>query len=119
MLMSMKDAIEEEVRLTRTPEDFKKWKDNDLPAQANGLTVCYDMGRNKCSSGNRYDSALYMELPLGLNRINFYVFDLSQKNIAFVIIRKKKMVRKKLRNISVQKIICGRVSQWNPKLFCG
>ena len=41
---SMKDAVEEEVRLTRSPHDFIKWKNNDLPAQANGLTVCYDMG---------------------------------------------------------------------------
>ena len=52
----MKDAIEEEVRLTRTPDDFIKWKDNDLPAQTNGHNVCYDMGWNKRSSGNRCDS---------------------------------------------------------------
>ena len=52
----MEDALDEEVRLSRNDDDYKKWKRNELPTHANGLTVCYDMGWNKRSSGRRYDS---------------------------------------------------------------
>jgi len=53
---AMKTAIDEEVKATRTAQDYQKYKRNELPTQSNGLTTCYDMGWNKRSSGNRYDS---------------------------------------------------------------
>ena len=53
---SMLNAVDEEVRGTRSEEMFKKWEKKELPTISNGLTVCYDMGWNKRSTGTRYDS---------------------------------------------------------------
>jgi hypothetical protein len=53
---SMARGIDEEVRLSMTEEDYKKWQNKELPVHVNGLTIAYDMGWNKRSSRNIYDS---------------------------------------------------------------
>ena len=56
----MNNALEEEVRVAlfqeNREEDFQKWKDGELDASHVKITISYDMGWNKRSSGNRYDS---------------------------------------------------------------
>lgn len=58
---SMKQAIEEEIKLTIEKEhpeiNYEEWRNKPLKdREAIGLNVSYDMGWNKRSSGRRYDS---------------------------------------------------------------
>ena len=51
---SMEEALEEEIKLTlESEEKFEMWKQGNLPVS---IPVSFDMGWNKRSSGNRYDS---------------------------------------------------------------
>ena len=51
---SMNDALEEDIKLTlENEEKFEIWKQGNLTVS---ITVSFDMGWNKRSSGNRYDS---------------------------------------------------------------
>ena len=51
-----KDSIEEEVSFTLQDDNkYNEWEQK-LPMSAVGLTVSYDMGWQKRSSGSRYDS---------------------------------------------------------------
>ena len=56
----IEEAIDEEVLLTLTKqnreESFQLWKDGLLDANSIKIKVSYDMGWNKRSSGNKYDS---------------------------------------------------------------
>ena len=55
----MKDALQEEIRLTleRQGKSYSEWlKQDENTRQQVLLTVCYDMGWQKRSSGNKYDS---------------------------------------------------------------
>ena len=50
----MEEALEEEIKLTlESEEKVEIWKQGNLPVS---ITVYFDMGWNKRSSGNRYDS---------------------------------------------------------------
>ena len=53
---SMSDARDEEVRKTVGEEQFLKWKDKETNPKEVPLTVSFDMGWNKRSSGTKYDS---------------------------------------------------------------
>ena len=54
---SMKKALLEEVELTVSQELFEEFKKNNKDKKKDiRLTVSYDMGRNKRSSGHKYDS---------------------------------------------------------------
>ena len=90
---SMADGIDDEVRLTRTVEDYTKWKNDELPAQANGLTVCYDMGWNKRSSGNRYDSVSGHGIIIGAFSKKILCFRPVSKVCMFCKLWTKKMVK--------------------------
>ena len=51
-----RNALEQEVFLTlQREEDFDKWKNGKQVSEIK-ICICYDMGWNKRSSGNRYDS---------------------------------------------------------------
>ena len=51
---AMEEALEEEKNLTfGSEEKFEMWKQGNLPVS---IPVSFDMGWNKRSSGNRYDS---------------------------------------------------------------
>ena len=51
---AMEEALLEEIKVTLGSEDkFKEWQKGNLPVS---ITVSFDMGWNKRSSGNRYDS---------------------------------------------------------------
>lgn len=51
-----KEALESEVLATVGNEKFHEWKEKKLNASDVKLTISYDMGWNKRSSGNKYDS---------------------------------------------------------------
>ena len=52
----MREAREKEVLTTIGQEKFIDWKEKKIPAKDVKLTISYDMGWNKRSSGNKYDS---------------------------------------------------------------
>ena len=87
----MKRAIDEEVRLTRTKEEYEKYNKNELPAHANGLTIAYDMGWNKRSSGNRYDSVLGHGVVIGVRSKKVLCFKPKSKDCLFCKSWKKKV----------------------------
>ena len=53
---SMKEALEEEIKLSVSEELFERWKKGDATSKEVELTCSYDMGWNKRSSGHKYDS---------------------------------------------------------------
>ena len=65
----IEDAIKEEVLLTLTQqnreESFQLWKDGQLDANSIKTKISYDMGWDKCSSGNKYDSTSGHGLVIG------------------------------------------------------
>ena len=66
---NIEDAIEEEVLLTLTQqnreESFQLWKDGQLDANSIKIKISYDMGCNKRSRGNKYDSTSGHGLVIG------------------------------------------------------
>ena len=53
-IKAMEEALEKEIRLTLGSEEkIKEWKEGNSPVS---ITVSFDIGWNKRSSGNRYDS---------------------------------------------------------------
>ena len=70
---SISIALDEEMRLT-LEDNFEgeelvikldDWKKKKLKNDHNGLTVCYDMGLNKRSTGTRYDSIFGQGIMIG------------------------------------------------------
>ena len=60
---SMQDAIDQEVRLTLDDKkEYEQYKQGNLRV---GITVLFDIGWNKRSSSNRYDSLSGHELMIG------------------------------------------------------
>ena len=73
----MEESIEEEVRLNLSNEkEYKKYKQGYLHV---GITVSFDMGWNKCSSGNRYDSLSGHALMIAYLSKNIVVAIVSSK----------------------------------------
>ncbi len=64
---SMKDAREEEIREILGEELFKKYNNGMLSPEEIGVVIMYDMGWNKRSSGNKYDSISGHGFALGGN----------------------------------------------------
>ena len=62
---------------------------NELPAHANGLTVCYDMGWNKRSSGNRYDSISGHGIAFGAHSKKIIAYRAVSKCCSFCSVFKK------------------------------
>ena len=87
---TMDMALDEETKLSWSTEDYEKWTRNELPAQANGLTVCYDMGWNKRSSGNRYDSISGHGIAFGAQSKKILAYRSVSKVCSFCSIYKKK-----------------------------
>jgi len=87
---SIEKGLDEEVQKTRTSEDYARWKEGTLPAQANGLTVCYDMGWNKRSSGNRYDSISGHGIVFGAMSKKVIAYRAVSKACSYCDIFKKK-----------------------------
>ena len=87
---SMVSAIDDEIRLMRSSDEYTKWKNHELPAQANRLTVCYDMGWNKRSSGNRYDSVSGHSIIIGAHSKKVLNFRPVSKCCMFCKVWKKK-----------------------------
>ena len=71
---AMKEALLEEIELTLGSEEkFKEWEKENSPVS---ITVSFDMGWNKRSSGNRYDSISGHALFIGC---------LSKKIVAVIV----------------------------------
>jgi len=64
---SEKEAREAEVLATIGADKFDDWKNKKLKANDVKLTISYDMGWNKRSSGNKYDSISGHGFVLGKN----------------------------------------------------
>ena len=70
---SISIALDEEMRLTlednfegeELMSKLNDWKQKKLKNDHNGLTVCYDMGWNKRSTGTRYDSISGQGIMIG------------------------------------------------------
>ena len=70
----MEEALEEEIKLTlESKEKYKAWKERNSPVS---MTVSFDMGWNKRSSGNRYDS---------ISGHAFFIGCLSKKIVAAIV----------------------------------
>ena len=70
----MEEALEEEIKLTlESEEKIKMWKQGNLPVS---IPVYFDMGWNKRSSGNRYDS---------ISGHYFFIGYLSKKIVATIV----------------------------------
>ena len=87
-MTSMEDGIDEEIRLTLNDESkYTQYKNKNLTV---ALTVSFDMGWSKRSTGNRYDSISCRALKIGV---------LSDKILQAVVSIKMCITYSKVKNI--------------------
>ena len=65
--LCMEESKNEEISQTICEELYKEYKKGNLSSGEVELIVIYDMGWNKRSSGNKYDSISRYEIVLGVN----------------------------------------------------
>ena len=102
---AIQDALEERIFAQLKQDNresyFEKWKKGERLAHLK-ITVCFDMGWNKRSSGNRYDSNSGHAFIIGGITKKLLACACFQKHVALANTIKSKTI---LRNISTQKII--------------
>ena len=112
---SMQDAREEEIRETLGEELFQEYNNGMLSVEEIALVIMYDMGWNKRSSGNKYDSFSGHGFALGGNTQKILNYRCMLKSCRKYFIAKRTKIE--VEHECPQIIMRDCQSRWSAKQF--